>query len=124
MQSADARKRAVAQWVLVFSIVTPLALFAPQSIRAVRADEMQWIWTPAQPQEKSVPPGSVYFRKSFPLGQPESGEVQISCDNAYELYVNGRKVADGDNWRIMQKHDITKFLTPGRNTVAIKATVK
>src|SRR5215471_4546479 len=44
--------------------------------------DMKWIWSPAQPLEKSVPPGECYFRKSFSLGQPESGEVQISCDNA------------------------------------------
>ncbi|HTQ38376.1 MAG TPA: HEAT repeat domain-containing protein [Pirellulales bacterium] len=86
--------------------------------------EMKWIWSPAQPVEKKVPPGACYFRKSFPLGQPESAEVQISCDNAYELYVNGRQVAEGDNWRVMKSHDITKFLVAGHNTVAIKATVK
>ena len=85
---------------------------------------MQWIWSPAQPQEKNVPPGSCYFRKSFQPGQVESGEVQITCDNAYELYVNGRPVGDGDNWRTMKSHDITKYLTPGKNTVAIKAINK
>src|SRR3954468_5388381 len=116
MQSADAWKRAARQRFFILGIFMLLAGFAPPNVRNACADEMQWIWTPAQPQEKSVPAGSVYFRKSFPLGQPESGEVQISCDNAYELFVNGRKVADGDNWRAMQKHDITKFLTPGRNT--------
>jgi putative heme-binding domain-containing protein len=86
--------------------------------------EMQWIWSPAQPQEKKVPPGDCYFRKSFSLGQAESGEVQIACDNAYELLINGRTVAEGDNWHVMKSHDITKFLIPGRNTVAVKATVK
>src|SRR5271154_1966946 len=34
--------------------------------------EMQWIWSPAQPLEKNVPPGVCYFRKSFTIGQPES----------------------------------------------------
>jgi putative heme-binding domain-containing protein len=86
--------------------------------------EMQWIWSPAQPLEKSAPAGICYFRKSFTIGQPESGEVQIACDNAYELLVNGREVASGDNWHVMKSHDITKFLTFGRNTVAIKAIVK
>ncbi len=123
MQPADARKRAVAQRFFLLGIFLVLAIFAPQAVSTASADEMQWIWTPAQPQEKNVPAGTVFFRKSFPLGQPESGEVQVSCDNAYQLFVNGREVATGDNWRTMQKHDITKFLTPGRNTVAIKATV-
>jgi putative heme-binding domain-containing protein len=86
--------------------------------------EMKWIWSPAQTVEKKIPPGVCYFRKSFPLGQPESGEVQISCDNAYELYVNGRPAGEGDNWRVMKSHDITKYLSAGRNTVAVKATVK
>src|SRR5262249_11720658 len=68
--------------------------------------------------------GSCYFRKSFPVEQVETAEVQVSCDNAYELYVDGRKVGEGDNWRTMKSHDISKFITPGRNTVAIKAINK
>ena len=55
------------------------------------------------------------------MTQPESGEVQITADESYELYVNGRKVADGHNWHVMDVHDITRYLKAGRNTVSIMA---
>ena len=84
---------------------------------------MKWIWS-SRNAGKNCPPGSVYFRKSFQAAAVETAEVQISCDDSYELFVNGRPAGDGDNWRVMKSHDITKLLTPGKNTVAIKATNK
>src|SRR5947207_55786 len=103
MHSVSARKRYVAMAIVLAGSVASAAY----------GDDMQWIWSPAQTQEKNVPPGSCYFRKSFTAGAVESAEVQISCDNSYELYVNGRQVGDGDNWRTMKSHDIIKFLVPG-----------
>src|SRR3954447_9965755 len=94
--------RPAARRISILAIAMGLSLFAPALVRCASAEDMQWIWRPAQPIDKKAPSGDVYFRKSFPLGQPESGEVQISCDDAYELYVNGRKVGENDNWREMK----------------------
>ena len=55
------------------------------------------------------------------MAQPEAGEVQITADESYELYVNGRKVGEGHNWHVMDVHDITKFLKAGHNTIAVLA---
>jgi putative heme-binding domain-containing protein len=84
------------------------------------AQEAQWIWSPAQTGE--IPAGTCYFRKTFKSGQPEHAEIQISADEAFELYVNGRKVGEGNNWRVMQTFDVTKYLVGGRNMVAVKVT--
>jgi putative membrane-bound dehydrogenase-like protein len=129
MHSADARMRAAGwpswlRWWLAIIVMFSGATLASPVAPVASADDMQWVWSPAQPLEKNVPAGSCYFRKSFQLGLVESGEVQISCDNAYELYVNGRQVAEGDDWRTMKSHDITKYLTQGKNTVAVKAINK
>ncbi len=80
-----------------------------------------WIWSPAYPKDE-VPAGDCYFRKSFQLSKVELGQVHVSCDNQYELYVNGRLAAKGADWRNMDVHDITKLLTAGENVVAIKAS--
>jgi putative heme-binding domain-containing protein len=124
MRSHCARMPAVLRYFLLTGVTFLLAMLASAHPRQACADDMQWIWSPAQNQEKNVPPGTVYFRRSFPVNAIESGEVQITCDNAYELYVNGRQAGEGDDWHILKSHDITKLLTPGRNTVAIKAIVK
>ena len=40
---------------------------------------------------------------------------------SYELYVNGRIVGSGSDWKNMQTFDVQKFLQNGRNVVAVKA---
>lgn len=84
------------------------------------AKEAEWIWSPAYEKELA-PEGECYFRKTFVLGKPESGQVQIACDDTYELYVNGRQVGTGSNWKVLDAHDISKYLVEGQNTVAVKA---
>ncbi len=86
----------------------------------VLAREAEWIWSPAYEKELA-PQGDCYFRKSFPLGAPEHGVVQIACDDSYELYVNGRQVGGGKNWKLLDVYDITKYLVVGQNTIAVKA---
>jgi putative heme-binding domain-containing protein len=80
-----------------------------------------WIWSPAYVKDE-VPVGECYFRKTFSLRQAEFGEVHIACDNQYELFVNGRLAGQGSDWRKMNVHDVVKFLLPGTNVVAVKAT--
>ncbi|MEX2317405.1 MAG: HEAT repeat domain-containing protein [Pirellulales bacterium] len=80
-----------------------------------------WIWSPAH-QKDEVPVGDCYFRKAFTLGKVEMGQVHVACDNQYELYVNGKLVGRGSDWRKMDVHDITKLLVTGPNVIAIKGT--
>ncbi len=69
-------------------------------------------------------PGKRYFRKSFTLpNKPIQGaKVLISVDHSYVLYLNGSKVAEGFDWKKVGKLDITNFLTPGKNLIAIEGT--
>src|SRR5947209_3800366 len=71
---------------------------------AASAQEAQWIWSPAD-EGQNTAAGACYFRRAFDLNQPEAGEVQITADQAYELYVNSHKVGEGKNWRVMDIHD-------------------
>ena len=83
--------------------------------------EAQWLWSPAYEKELA-PPGDCYFRKTFTLGTPEHGEIQIAGDDRYELYVNGRLVGSGQNWKVLDVYDVTQYLVSGANVVAIKVT--
>lgn len=85
------------------------------------AQEPQWIWSSAHTKNE-VPVGDCYFRKSFDLQGPELGEVQITADNRYELFVNDQPVGRGEDWRQMQVFDISKFLRKGRNCIAVKVS--
>jgi len=83
--------------------------------------DAQWIWSAAQTKDK-VPVGDCYFRKTFVLSNPEAGQVHIAADNQYQLLVNGQSVAEGNDWRHLQIHDISKLLKRGRNTIGVRAT--
>ena len=65
--------------------------------------------------------GAAFFRKVFFIKQPVYGQIDIAADERYELYVNGRRVAAGGNWRVLDRHDIKPLLVAGRNVVAIRA---
>jgi len=105
-------------WLVAFLCgFAGLGSTAPWQLPAAAAQEAQWIWSPVE-DVKDQPAGTAYFRRDFMMTQPEAGEVQITADEAYELYVNGHKAGEGTNWRVLNKHDITKYLAAGRNAAS------
>ena len=78
----------------------------------------EWIWSPAHTRNE-IPIGDCYFRKTFDLSEPDVGEVQITADNEFELFVNGQPVGQGNDWRQLQVFEISSHLVRGRNSVAI-----
>lgn len=66
-------------------------------------------------------PGKRYFRKSFNVSKEavKKGEILISVDNAYQLYLNGKKIKQNSDWKVVDKVDVTSHLKVGKNTIAI-----
>ncbi|NNE76409.1 MAG: DUF1549 domain-containing protein, partial [Pricia sp.] len=66
-------------------------------------------------------PGKRYFRKSFDLPNKEweNASVLISVDHEYVLYINGQKVAQGSDWKKVDKLDVSALLKMGKNTIAV-----
>ncbi|WP_339810038.1 DUF1549 domain-containing protein [uncultured Imperialibacter sp.] len=69
-------------------------------------------------------PGTRYFRHKFTLTDREiiNAQALISVDHSYSFYLNGNKVAEGNDWRKVSKLDVTKFLKSGENIIAIEGT--
>jgi alpha-L-rhamnosidase len=81
----------------------------------------QWI---SHPTESLVDYGVFHFRKSFELKeQPKEFIINISADNRYRLFVNGKAVcfgparADLEHWTY-ESIDIAPFLKMGNNLLA------
>jgi hypothetical protein len=56
------------------------------------------------------------FRKLFNLNaEVRRAALVITCDNAYELIVNGLKVGKGDDWQTPQTYDLSSVLKKGAN---------
>jgi alpha-L-rhamnosidase len=81
----------------------------------------QWI---SHPTESLLDYGVFHFRKDFELKeQPKEFIINISADNRYRLYVNGKPVcfgparADLEHWTF-ESIDIAPFIKPGKNIIA------
>ena len=92
-----------------------------------------WIWYPEGDPATAAPAGDRYLRTTFDLpadAAVRSAQVLLTADDEFELYVNGRRVADthdlrnGDTnaWQRGQLVDISRALQPGRNAIAAVVT--
>jgi hypothetical protein len=100
---------------------------APLAAAWVDDGLMHRVWTARWISVPDAPPsgyGVYHFRRTFDLeSKPEKFPVQVSADNRYQLFVNGRLTgcgpARGDlfHWRY-ETYDLAPFLQAGRNAIA------
>lgn len=67
-------------------------------------------------------PGKRYFRRIFSLPKSiiQNGRAIISVDHSYVLFINGNKVSEGSDWTKVDAIDVTKYLSEGKNSIAIE----
>ena len=90
-----------------------------------RLGSAQWIWFPEGSPAASAPVGIRYFRRSvsLPAGRTiVKASMVMTADNAFELFVNGRKVGQGDDLNTPVTMDVTAMLRAGTNTLAVTAS--
>lgn len=78
-----------------------------------------WIWT-----TNIYPRQTCRLWKSFEV--PDSAPVvrallRITADNGYTLFLDGREVGRGINWRVVTEYDVTWLLDAGRHVLAVDA---
>lgn len=81
----------------------------------------QWIWTPEKTAERNA---FVRFRKVFQWNG-ERTDIRVTADSVYVLFVNGQYVGQGPirSWPFKRKYDtydITPYLQPGKNVLAVR----
>jgi uncharacterized membrane protein/mono/diheme cytochrome c family protein len=69
-------------------------------------------------------PGKRYFRHLFTLPDKviQKADGLISVDQSYIIYVNGKKIFNGSDWRKVDKLDLKEMLQKGKNLIAIEGT--
>jgi putative heme-binding domain-containing protein len=98
------------RWIIVFVVLL--------SAR-VGAQEAAWIWSPEHPVGQ-VPIGDAYFRKVVQLPLIEQARIDISADDSYELFVNGRIIGRGEVSKTLDQYEISRKLTRGKNVIAVR----
>ena len=76
----------------------------------------QWIWL----QDPEAPQAS--FRYAFDLpAKLKQAWLSATADNSFVLVVNGKEVAEGEDWSQLQHVTITDALQPGKNVITVQA---
>jgi hypothetical protein len=90
---------------------------APKDIGEVRA---KWIWNG---DSKNAPINqSLHFRKIVKLPTAvKRGAIVVTCDNRFQLFLNGRLVAGGNNWKEPQGIVVGNLLRVGENRIDLIA---
>ena len=78
-----------------------------------------WIWT-AKTLDRQI----CQFWRAFeiPAGTRVShARLAMTVDNEFTLYLDGRELGRGAEWRELFDYDVSHLLTPGRHVLAVKA---
>lgn len=67
----------------------------------------QWIW--------GADDNKPYALRVKFAGGAQAARIRASCDNEMTLYLNGQKVASGDNWQEPAEADVQRHLRDGEN---------
>lgn len=79
-----------------------------------------WIWSRANTGDAAAGE-TISLRKRWKQDEAtDQAYAVISCDNAYTLYVNGKKVSEGDNW-LAPELVVLPPLKKGQNEILIVA---
>lgn len=83
------------------------------------AEEPQWIWFSGDARG-DAPADARYFRKAFNVASPKSGRLEITCDDTYKVFLNGKPVGRDTNWKTIESIDISSSLADGENVLGIE----
>lgn len=64
------------------------------------------------------------FSKAFVVPEDalvEGATLRVTADNSYQLFLDGREIGQGADWRVLIEYDVSLLLTPGRHVVSVKA---
>lgn len=76
-----------------------------------------WIWDEAMQDRQECRFVRVI---DVPAGaRVESALLRITADNFYRVYLDGRFIGQGSDWRVLTEYDITSLLTGGRHLLAV-----
>lgn len=78
-----------------------------------------WIWA-AETHDKQT----VHLWRSFAIPQGTTvakANLRITVDNAYKLFLDGRELGMGSDWRSLTEYDISQILDAGRHVLAVDA---
>ena len=100
------------------SLALPVLAAALAFLTPSRSAAQDWIWSGGAVGENDVR----FFRKTFRVSEaPAKAVLAFSCDNKAIAYLDGKAVADNDNWGEATVVDLAKLLKAGDHVLAVRA---
>ena len=77
-----------------------------------------WIWDRETRDKQTC---RFWRRFDIPKGtQVVTAQLRIAADNAYTLFLDGRELGRGSDWRTLSVYDLTWLLSPGPHVLAVE----
>jgi hypothetical protein len=98
------------------------ALTPPSPAQPISLAESKWIWYPEGNPAQSASPGTRYFQRVITVNDKKSlasAASAVTADNVFTLWINGKKVSEGDNFNVTVKSSIASYLRPGANVISV-----
>jgi len=92
--------------------------------RKVDLTKAKWIWYPEADTTGGAPVATRYFRTEFlvPEGrQLVAAPCAVAADNSFKMFLNGRRIRNGNNFKQAVEADVKENLLTGKNVLAIEA---
>jgi signal transduction histidine kinase len=79
----------------------------------------QWIWDTNTFDKQTC---RLWKTFDIPHGvRVTSAILDITVDNGYSLFLDGREIGRGSDWRTVTRYDVTRLLSPGRHILGVEA---
>ena len=129
------RAETILFWALVFSAFSS-SILAPGVIRAASSDSTNWFYMPPGAvlhptfgvgswiwADKTVDQQTCRFWRAFeiPPGIIKEARLRITADNSFSLFLDGREIAKGGEWRSISEYDLRQVLFSGKHVFAVEA---
>ena len=78
-----------------------------------------WMWD-STTSDKQI----CRFWRSFEIPrnlEVERAWLRVAVDNGYRVFLDGRELGRGSEWRIVTEYDLTWWLSPGKHVLALEA---
>lgn len=78
-----------------------------------------WIWA-----ERMEDRQECRFVRVFEIpdgARVESALLRVTADNSYRVFLDGRPIGQGGDWRVLIEYDVTRLLEAGRHVLAVSA---
>ncbi|MGZ5566490.1 MAG: glycosyl hydrolase, partial [Limisphaerales bacterium] len=84
----------------------------------------RWIWYPEGNPSQAAPAGKRYFQRTINIDDAnniKSATALMTADNEFELWVNGHRAGNGEDFNHLVRMPIAQHLKTGKNIVSIIA---